>query len=130
MNTNWYRSAAELLDNSEAVRRNRPAVREMTLRSAKERGVEITPHGDLVLYHGTSSRNARLIERQGKLYAGTYFGGDEQTARQFSGQAVRGNDHGVVLKLVIDPSAVFAGSYWSLNEEVLLGADGVYRPKP
>ena len=92
-------------------------------------GVEITPNGDLVLYHGTGTRNARLIERQGKLYMGTYFGGDEKTARQFSGQACRGNDKTVVLRMVVDPSAVFAGSYWSLNEEVLLGADGVYRPK-
>ena len=115
-------------DNTDAIRRNRQAVREMTLRTAQEKGIQITPAGDLVLFHGTSPKNARLINATKRLNSGTYFASDEQTAKRFAGQATaRGTP--VVMKVTVDPSAVFAGSYWSLNEAVYLGDDGVWRPQ-
>ena len=114
-------------DNTEAVIRNRPAVREESIRAAKSQGVQVTPSGDVVLFHGTSPRNAKLIERSGKLHMGTYFATDYQTAERYAYQATSSGEP-VVLTVTIDPSAVFPGNYWTLNEEVILGDDGTYRP--
>jgi hypothetical protein len=122
---NWYKRAQSNID---AIRENRPRIREMSLEWAKEKGTEITPEGNLVLFHGTSPRNAKLIERTRRINAGTYFDGNSDVARRFGCMTIsRGNP--VVLKAIVDPSAVTGGSYWSLNEDVYLDSDNVYRPR-
>jgi len=116
-------------DNINAIRGVRPAMKQSALEFAKSKGITLIDGEYVVLFHGTSPKNARAIERSNKLAMGTWFSHDPVIARRFGMQAIsRGQP--VVLMVKIDPSSLFHGEYWTLNEDVFRGWDGVYRPIP
>jgi len=92
-------------------------MREDALTRAREQGAEITPEGNVVLYHGTDA--ARAPKEGDNWRVGSYFTTDEKTARQFA-NAGEGSKP-IVMRVEVPPEKVFAGkskdAYWSLNEE-------------
>jgi hypothetical protein len=79
--------------------------RDKTIRTLRETGFSnnILSNGGVLMYHGTSERNAKLILRQGKFNGYPFFSPDRQVAEQFSHQA---GGKPVVIDLMVDPSAI------------------------
>jgi GNAT superfamily N-acetyltransferase len=104
---------------------NRPRVAEGNLRYAREHGVEVTPEGKLVLYHGTQS--GPEIVQSGYLKANSYLAVDPEVAKRF-GFAAGSRRHVQVIRVEVDPSKGFlhGDGYFSANEPIeLTGAEEV-----
>lgn len=86
----------------------------------------ITPEGNLIVYHGTSIKNEKGIESSGKFNGFPFFSPDRTVAERFAKQA---GGKPTVMALVIDPSTVLpTGGYLSARMEGLSkGTDGVWR---
>lgn len=85
--------------------------RDKTIQTLRETGFSnnILSNGGVLMYHGTSARNAKLILRQGKFNGFPFFSPDKNIAKTFASQA---GEKPTVLNFVVDPSAILpiAGS--------------------
>lgn len=104
-------------DNTKAIIENRPFLKETAERIAKERGLEIDDQGFITLYHGT--RSSKKIESSGVLNSGSFFSDNEKTAQQYA-NAAQQKGKPVVMKVKVDPQALFPGEYWTTNEHLYL----------
>lgn len=88
-------------------------------------GAAINERGNIVAYHGTSTRNAKAIERSGSFNGNPWFTVNEETAKKFAQQA---GPRPTVIKVEIDPDAIVGnGDYLSTRMEGLTrNEDGVY----
>lgn len=83
----------------------------------------ILPNGKIMLYHGTSKKNADEILRTGKFKGNPFFSPDKDIAEKFSRQ-VKGKQR-VVLPIIVSPDAVLpTGGYLSTRKEGLTRGDG------
>jgi hypothetical protein len=94
-------------------------MKDAAIKLAKEQGVEITPSGNLILYHGTRTGQA---PREGEDFRiGTYFTPDIKIAQRYADQA-QGEGQAVVMRYEIPPHTIFASGgiepYYTLNENV------------
>ena len=106
-----------------SIVRNRPQVAEGNLQWAKEHGVEITPEGRLVLYHGTQSGEA--IMESGYLKAHSYLATTPEVAKRF-GMAAGGRRNIQVIRVEVDPGKGFlhGDGYFSANEPIDIRGKG------
>lgn len=92
-----------------------------TLDFVKELGhtKSITPRNTIIVYHGTSKKNADNILKTGKFKGHPWFALDKSTAEKYAKS--HGGKNDIVLTLEIDPSSVLpvAGSYLSARMEGL-----------
>lgn len=79
----------------------------------------ITPRNTIIVYHGTSKKNADNILKTGKFKGHPWFALDKSTSQKYSN--AHGGKNNVILTLEIDPSSVLpvAGSYLSARMEGL-----------
>ena len=86
----------------------------------------ILPNGNVVVFHGTSQKNADSIMKSGKFKGFPWFSPEESVAKQYSRQAGK---NPTVLKLEIDKSSLApTGGYLTArNLGLKLGEDGVWR---
>lgn len=94
-------------------------MKDLSLRTAKEQGVQVTPDDSLVLYHGTDE--ARGPKEGDTWRVGSYFTPSKEIAERFANQGEGTNPK--VMRVEVPAHAVFpAGSkeepYYTLNEEV------------
>jgi RNA:NAD 2'-phosphotransferase (TPT1/KptA family) len=92
-----------------------------TLDFVKELGhtKSITPRNTIIVYHGTSKKNADNILKTGKFKGHPWFVLDKSTSEKYA--KAHGGKNDIVLTLEIDPSSVLpvAGSYLSARMEGL-----------
>lgn len=102
-----------------------------TLEFAHEMGFNssITPRGNLLVFHGTSKRNANSILASGNFRDYPFFALEQEVAERFARQA--GKDP-VVIAIEVDPGAVIpTNGYLSARMEGLVrGDDSVFRLLP
>jgi len=100
----------------------------MTIKAVKDSGYEkmITESGDLKMYHGTSSANAKSIKKSGEFKGHPFFTFNKAEAEQYSKQ-VGGKPE--IIEVIVDPDTVVpTGGYFTARMEGLkAGDDGVYR---
>ena len=113
--------SAQKADTSVPFDGNKPlsvqqqGMKDTALRIAKQRGVEITPQGNLVLYHGTKEGRAPIEGDNWRI--GSYFTDNPKTAAEFANAGNGGKVQ--VMKVEVPPQVVFNsgdGSYWNSNE--------------
>lgn len=110
------KSIATVPDNSQMVAQNRPAIAKDNLERAPEHGIQTTPDGNLILYHGTKAGNA--IRTAGELKQGSYLAATPETAQQYA-EGARGAGKPEVMRLEIPAGLVLGnGDYYSANEPV------------
>lgn len=103
-------------------------MKDQSLRIAKERGIETTSDGNLVLYHGTKEGRAPLEGENWRV--GSYFTDNPETAKSFARAGEGGKVK--VMKVEVPPQAVFNsgdGSYWSSNEAFPIKSSSPSIPK-
>jgi hypothetical protein len=100
----------------------------VTLNTLRDTGFSdsIDKDGNVLMYHGTSSKNAAGIEKSGKFKDFPFFAPDRATAEKFSRQAGK---NPTVIEVRIEPGAILpTGGYFSARMEGLKrDADGVWR---
>jgi len=92
-------------------------MQERALKVAEEHNVEVSPDGNLVLYHGTKEGRSPKIGDNWKI--GSYFTSDIKVAEQFANQGFGGKVK--IMKVEVPPHVVFPsgdGTYYTLNEEI------------
>ena len=89
------------------------------LRTAQKEGIEVTPEGNLILYHGT--RSAQKIRESGTLPIGTYFAADKTIAKRFAEQAQQKGE-AEVMRVEVPAHKIFTSGgeelYFSANEPI------------
>jgi len=107
----------KLSPNADAVARNRPEIATDNINRAKKLGIETTPEGNLVLYHGTKSGD--VIRSSGNIKQGSYLAADEKTARQYAEGATGPEAKTEVMRVEVPAGTVLGnGNYFSANEEI------------
>lgn len=88
-------------------------VRESPQDYARRHGIEVTPDGKFILFHGTRNPTAQLIRKEGFFRKGTFFTEDPTYAMtaQDGPMGSRGSKRGkmVVMKVAIDPAMLWLG---------------------
>ena len=103
---------------------------ETTLQAIRDQGYaeSITEEGNVQVFHGTSKKNAKSIQRSGKFKGHPFFALDRATAEKYARQT--GEDFEVI-ELTVDPDFILpTAGYLSARVEGLeLDEDGVYKVK-
>jgi hypothetical protein len=110
-------SKEKLSLNPDAVARNRPEIAKDNISRAKKLGIETTPEGNLILYHGTKSGD--VIRSSGSIKQGSYLAADEKTARQYAEGAAGPEAKTEVMRVEVPAGTVLGnGDYFSANEAI------------
>lgn len=114
--------------NWDAIVENRPFLKETALKIAKEDGAQITPDGNIVMYHGTRSGNK--IRKSGVINQNSYLTTDRTIAERYA-QSAQQKGKTEAMAVVIDPQSLMASGnkYYSTNEPVYYN-NGVYQVEP
>lgn len=105
-------------------------MKQSALDYAKAKDIEITPEGNLVLYHGTKEGRS---PKEGNWKVGTYFTESKDIAERFAGAGEGGKVK--IMRVEVPPEKVFSPSvtgtgegYFTLNEEIPVSVSGQKPP--